>query len=213
MNPNREKIGWCDFTKVGELCYALRQAKRKEHVCPKCYAFEPHLHPERLEEPYQRKKPAKIFVCSMADLFGDFIPREWIEQVIQVAKDNPQHIFQFLTKNPKRYHEFDFPRNCWLGTTVNCQDDMYRLIDLSLTPSKNLIFVSFEPLYSEIQMTFYRPPDWIIIGAQTNPPNPPVQPRQEWIEKLISDARTIGARVFLKDNLDYPEKIKEFPAP
>ncbi len=235
MNPNKDKIGWCDFTwnpvvgcyhwkmgvcKVGERCYALRMAKRKEHICQKCYNFEPHLHPERLKDPYKRKKAVKIFVGSMTDLFGDFIPREWIEQVIQVAIDNPQHTFMFLTKNPKRYNEFIFPENCWLGVTVNCQADMYRISDLIDMPYPwhnlgNTLFVSFEPLYSDILfnneglLSFI---DWFIIGAQTNPT---LLPDKRWVHRLIKYAIEHDIPVFLKDNLGCIKKkfgnLEEFP--
>ncbi|WP_457753933.1 DUF5131 family protein [Thermococcus sp.] len=221
---NRTKIEWTDFTwnpvvgcynyisenacRVGKHCYARKIAKRQKHRCKKCYRFEPHIHPERLAEPYKLKKPSRIFVCSMGDLFGDWIPKEWIKLIIKVAEENPQHIFQFLTKNPKRYRKFKFPDNCWLGTTVNHYLDSYRAGYLTKLKGKNIKFISFEPLYSEIQV-LPENIDWIIIGAQTNPT---LQPKKEWVDSLITLARKIGAAVFLKNNLNYPRKIQEFPA-
>jgi len=77
--------------------------------------------------------------------------------------------------------------------------------------NQNIKFVSFEPLYGEIRMLFPDPDhvvDWIIIGAQTNPWKPPAN---EWVHSLIDQARSIGAAVFLKDNLRWFEKIQEFP--
>ncbi len=215
---NRTKIDWTDFSwnpivgclhhrsicAVGDACYARRIAKRFKHRCEKCYKFIPHMHEERLKDPYLLKKPSKIFVGSMTDMFSSFIPNEWIEAVIKVAEDNPQHIFQFLTKNPARYKEFSFPKNCWLGTTVNRNSEAERMFILS--ELKNIKFVSFEPLYEKINAL--PKVDWIIIGAQTNPP---LQPKKEWVDDLIRKARKIGAKIFLKDNLDYPLKIREFP--
>jgi protein gp37 len=147
----------------------------------------------------------------MADLFGDWVPAGWIQEVIKVAEKNPHHTFQFLTKNPSRYKEFKFPENCWLGTTVNSQSDVYRILQLVENADRNIKFVSFEPLYGEIRMLFPDPDhvvDWIIIGAQTNPWK---LPKPEWVRNLIDQARSIGAAVFLKDNLRWPEKIQEFP--
>jgi len=222
---NRTKIEWTDYTwnpivgcyhwadvcSVGNVCYARKQAKRHRQRCQLCYEFTPHMHPERLEEPYRVKKPSKIFVCSMGDLFGEWVPKYRIEEIIKVAEDNPQHIFQFLTKRPDRYEEFSFPENCWLGTTVNEQFEVFRILHLTESNNKNIKFVSFEPLKGEIRMLFPDPDhvvDWVIIGAQTNPYKPP---KPEWVRNLIQQARSIGAAVFLKDNLRWPVKIQEFP--
>jgi protein gp37 len=173
------------------------------------------MHHERLEEPYRIKKPSKIFVCSMGDLFGEWVPKDWIEEIIKVAEDNPQHVFQFLTKNPKRYWGFKFPKNCWLGTTITKQEELSRIYHLPRwrrIKKKPITFISFEPLQSEIDLSgtewALNYIDWIIIGAQTNPYKPP---KREWVQSLIEQARDAGASVFLKDNLRWKEKIQEFP--
>jgi len=137
---------------------------------------------------------------------------KWIEAIIQVAEDNPQHIFMFLTKNPARYRQFSFPENCWLGTTVTSYRDQHRILDLPRWEEngRTLNFVSFEPLLDEVCLGswVWGYIDWIIIGAQTNPYKPP---RPEWVSSLIEGARMAGVAVFLKDNLRWPEKIQEFP--
>lgn len=121
---NKTKIEWTDYSwspvvgcKNGcSYCYARRLNDRfgwlKDWTKPVFY-------PERLIEPSKVKKASKIFVCSMADLFGDWVKKSWIEQIIRVVIANQRHTFQFLTKNPKRYLEFAFPNNCWLGTTID----------------------------------------------------------------------------------------------
>lgn len=223
MNPT--KIEWCDYTwnpvtgclhwknpsicQVGKNCYGLKIAKRFPKNFPN--GFEPTFHQDRLIEPYILKKPSKIFTVSMGDLFGNWVPDDWINKVIKVTEDNSHHIFQFLTKNPARYKEFNFPRNCWLGITVNYQGDIYRIMELTKYNEKNILFVSFEPLYGEIQMFFpdrEHTIDWVIVGAQTNPYE---IPEKAWIKKLIRQARSIGAPVFLKDNLHWYKKIQEYP--
>lgn len=205
---HKTKIEWTDYT--------WNPVTGCKHGCPYCYArkisnrfygnFEPTFHPERLKEPYNLKKPSKIFVVSMGDLFGDWVPITWIKEVIKVAEQNPQHTFQFLTKNPFRYTNFNFPKNCWLGTTVNTKDDEKRIPELNSMSGINKTFISFEPLLGEINY----PPicSWIIIGAQTNPE---IQPKKEWVQKLIDEAWKRNIPVFLKDNLNWEEKIKQFP--
>ncbi len=218
---NRTKIEWCDWSWnpiTGCLhgcsyCYARRLAEgRLKNKYPN--GFQPTFWPERLDEPYQIKKPSKIFVCSMGDLFGDWVPRDWILRVLKVAEECPQHTFIFLTKNPIRLIEFNFPPNAWVGVTL----DRMQLVRWELLrdlESLTVRFISFEPLLcfdevSAAQIFFHqRPPEWVIVGGLTGPQA--VQPKHEWVETIISLAREAGTAVFLKDNLDYPEKIREFP--
>ena len=56
----------------------------------------------------------------MCDLFGDWVKGHQIRHIIYITTLYPQHRFLFLTKNPKRYREFEFPKNCWLGATIDC---------------------------------------------------------------------------------------------
>ena len=126
---NKTKIEYADYTwnpvtgclHECEYCYARKQAKRfssivgipngKIHDLPinftyKCkypYGFDPTFHRYRLDEPSQVKTPSTIFVCSMADLFGEWVPDEWIQKIFEACADAPQHRYLFLTKNPKRY--------------------------------------------------------------------------------------------------------------
>jgi protein gp37 len=169
--------------------------------------FKVSFHPERLHEPSQLKKPSKIFVCSMGELFDFKSKYGWIGLVFAVIKRNPQHIFIILTKRPDVLHQFSFPENVWLGVSV----DRTQLIDsiniLAETDAK-VKFVSFEPLLERITPAL-QGINWIIIGSQTGPR--PFQPKAEWVDLLIKEARKQDCAVFLKNNLDYPEKIQEFP--
>jgi hypothetical protein len=111
------------------------------HNCSYCYArdiaerfyqqgFVPTFLPERLAAPRNTQVPASaehdigyrnVFTCSMADLFGRWVPREWIDAVLVEVAGNPQWNFLFLTKFPQRLPEFMFPSNAWVGTTVDAQ--------------------------------------------------------------------------------------------
>lgn len=180
--------------------------------------FTPKFHSERINEIKKIKEPSKIFVGSSGDMFGDWVPKNWILSVLDVVKKFPQHTFQFLTKNPKRYREFKFPKNCWLGTTVDgterTSSNIVSLMAGRKTGVKdgqvynNIMFVSFEPLLHDFDGGFYGV-DWIIIGADSTlgAKRPPI----EWADNLIKEARKTGAAVFVKDNYSYPQKIKEFP--
>ena len=85
-----------------ELTKPYEKNGRKQ---PYPMAFLPTFHRYRLDEPKRWTKPRTIFVCSMADLFGDWAPGKWIRDVFDACAEAPQHRYLFLTKNPKRYIE------------------------------------------------------------------------------------------------------------
>ena len=95
---------------------------------PYPFGFMPTLHRYRLGIPDRWKKPRTIFVCSMADLFGDWVPDEWIAEVLAACANAPQHRYLFLTKNPKRYVELyakailPVGTNFWYGSTSTGPD-------------------------------------------------------------------------------------------
>ena len=216
MNGPNSPIGWTDFTwnpVTGCLnncpyCYARKLAngrlskyylKQQNFIDSLNYPFAPRLWPQRLLEPYKLKKPAKIFVCDMGELFGYWVPAKWIEKVLKVAQDNPRHSFQFLTKVPLRLKEFQFPDNCWCGTTITIDSEWPRIACL-LDADCVLRFVSFEPLHGLISAPL-RSMDWIIIGAETGNRKGKVVPQEEWIAHIIDQADYWRVPVFMKDNL------------
>jgi len=99
-----------------EYCWARRMARRFG------MDFSPRLHPERLR---RRFGPGTVvFVCDFGDLFGPWIPREWIEAVLSVVRGHPRTLFLLLTKNPGRYHEFaPLPSNALAGATIETDLD------------------------------------------------------------------------------------------
>lgn len=205
------KIEWTDMSwnpVTGCLtncsyCYARAISKRFGR------SFSPKLHVERLTQPMKTTKPKRIFVCSMADLFGTWVPFNWIDQVLEIAKQCPQHTFQFLTKYPKRYQDIDWPINCWVGATATNQ----LAADVANVSMKevnaDIRYVSCEPLFTNVRLNGAIRYDWVIIGACTG--RRVFQPPRKWVNDLTADARKMGAALFYKPNLQgYPE-IREFP--
>ncbi len=131
--------------------------------CPYCYArdltekhgrsFEPTFHAERLSMSTNTPLPTdedpgsrRVFTCSMGELFGDWVSEAWIQAVLNVVAEHPEWTFLFLTKNPKRYLEFDFPPNTWLGTTADTQKRMDAALDVFDHLEATVEFLSCEPL-------------------------------------------------------------------
>ena len=232
---SRTKIDWCDASwnpVTGclhdcQYCYARRIAERfsteqkykrpyepvlpvptrrvRTKPEPYPYGFKPTFHRYRLDEPQRWKKPRTIFVCSMADLFGDWVPDEWIEQVFKACEAAPQHRYLFLTKNPKRYRELQLkgklPKRHWYGTSVTRKDDR----DF-FAPDYNT-FVSIEPIlesFSDEKHAAYRQmvQPWVILGAETGNRKNKIVPKKEWITELVDYYSKFGyTKFFMKDSL------------
>lgn len=173
------------------------------------YGYDPTFYPHRLQEPDRVKKPAKIFVVDAGDLFGSWVPQTWIKNVLKVTEECGWHTFIFLTKNPDRMLEFEFPENAWAGASICSHRDTARIETLKKVKAK-VRFLSIEPLLGRVKANL-KGIQWIIIGAQTG--RNPVKPELSWIEDLITRADSLGIPVFLKHNLSPYCTIKrqDFP--
>ncbi len=174
--------------------------------------FSPTLHRYRLND-YIGKKGRNIFVCSMADLFGDWVPVSWIEEVFKACEKAPQHNYLFLTKNPARYVELinntDFftktKGNMWFGYSYTGKESKQWW-----NPDYN-IFVSVEPILEPIEVPRCK---WLIVGAETGRRKDKVIPEREWIEDIVNECRKAGIPLFMKSSLldIWGESlIQEFP--
>jgi protein gp37 len=124
------------------------------------------LHPERLDEPLRWKKPSRVFVVSMGDLFHEDVPTEYIFQVWERMRIAKQHVFKVLTKRPERmsdwveYHTWSWLEriplpNVWLGVSVENQDAANERIPLLLQTSAAVRFVSYEPALEPVDFAPY----------------------------------------------------------
>ncbi len=214
-------IGWCTATwNVIAGC---------KHSCPYCYCnrlskrFGKDFKKYEFREKYLKdlikskkiKDGDKIFVGSSGDMWGDWVPKDDIQQVLNICGliKNRNLIFQFLTKNPKRYSEFDIPKNCLKGVSIDTTKRMYDYIE-NVNYLSAIDFISFEPLLEKIIDIHlinanFKNLEWIIIGANSNKGEP--KPPDEWADKIIERARKYNIPVWVKDNYKYKEIIKQFP--
>lgn len=187
----------------------MQARKRKDGkivTAPYPYGFTPTLHRYRLDEPKKWTEPRTIFVCSMADLFGEWVPDSWIEDVFDACENAPQHRYLFLTKNPKRYIELTkkdkLPRQHWYGYSATREDQLWRFHHADECPCINL-FVSIEPILEPMRPGFstHTPADWVIIGAETGHRNGKVVPEKKWIDDILMECQYSGRPIFMKESL------------
>ena len=206
---NKSEIDWCDFSwnpVTGCLhdcpyCYAKNMARRFKDLYPN--GFSPDFREDRLQAPKDTPLPKngknKVFVCSMADLFGDWMPSTQIQTILDICKENPQWTYIFLTKNPKRYAEFSpYPDNFWMGATVDEQKRVKPTEIAFLGIEAKVKFVSVEPMLGKIEFKNIDIFNWVIIGPQTNPTK---QPDKENLISLLHQCWDNNIKVFSKDNL------------
>lgn len=206
-NPISGCLHGCDY------CYMRRMEKRFKDI------MKPAFHLNRLDDIKGLKKPSNIFVGSSGDMWGEWVDKDWINSVLSIIQNYPQHRFQFLTKNPSRYGEFSLPENGIYGTTIDGTEKtawnleiLFQKI-LWLPEYQPKIFVSFEPLLKPIPFHTVTKKfeflNWIIIGADSN--HGAEKPPLHWAGVLIALAKEYDIPVFVKDNYAYPERFKEMP--
>jgi protein gp37 len=209
-------------------CYAKKIA---EGLARSAYpqGFEHHYWREHvLSEPLREKTPGKIFVGSMADLFGHWVPEEQIRQILAVMEEAHWHTFQTLSKYPVRLPEFNpFPRNVWVGVSLPAGQLMSQeggkrallaYLGRMVQIKASIRFMSVEPLWFDAGTIFRQwvkqhgslPFEWVIIGAATNGPKT-YQPDPQWITNLVSVLDDQHIPVFFKGNLEWSPWREEFP--
>jgi hypothetical protein len=156
-----------------------------------------------------------VFTGSMADIFGRWVPEEWIHLVIERVQLNPQWNFLFLTKFPQRVHEFGkMPDNAWMGTTVDCQERVANAEKAFAKMGGGIKWLSVEPMLTPLKFSRLDLFDWIVIGgASPSAKTPRWVPPFDWVADLHAQAREAGCAVYHKDNLGMGDgiRLKEFP--
>lgn len=226
FNPTNEHISWaawswnpvtgclhgCDY------CYARELANKASYADAYPVGFTPLFHAERLDAPANTKVPkdaetdprrGRVFVCSMADLYGRWVPQDWIDQVHAACSANPQWDYLMLTKFPDRYVGLELPKTAWLGTSVDEQKRV-RIAEKAFAAiprdDVRVRWLSLEPLRADLRFTDLSMFDWVVIGSQTQTVQPTgvvpaFAPPFEWVARIVAQAREAGCKVYLKPNL------------
>lgn len=223
----------CDQISAGcDNCYALTMARRLKGMGSPAYqnegdprtsgpGFRLTLQPDRLDQPLRWKRPRVVFVNSMSDMFHKDVPEDYIAQVFDVMRRADQHVFQVLTKRPKRMRNVlrqlsvqgehvrwvnDHPvrhslrhnplPNVWLGTSVEDSRAEFRIEMLRQSPAR-VRFISAEPMIGPPSVGLdLRGIDWVIIGGESGARARPLE--LTWVRWWIYQAQEAGAKVFVK---------------
>jgi protein gp37 len=235
---DRSAIEWCDATwnpTTGcdrkspgcAKCYALELAPRLRAMGVPKYrrardggrasgpAFGVTLHPGELDRPRRWRRPRRIFVNSMSDLFHEEVPFEFVDRVFATMAACPRHTFQVLTKRPERmlaYCEQRYEQladeldalgavapapwpNVWLGVSVENRRWAWRADVLRDVPA-GVRFVSAEPLLGPLSSLDLAGIDWLIVGGESGPGRRSV--RVEWVRELRDMALAADVAFFFK---------------
>jgi protein gp37 len=192
----------CDKISAGcKYCYAEIMSKRLHAMGVEKYkdAFEVRMHPDALKIPYTWRSPKTVFVNSMSDLFHKDIPLDFIKQVFHVMNDNPQHVFQVLTKRSdlllKYNSELRWGHNIWMGTSVENQKVMHRIDDLRQTGAR-VKFLSCEPLIGPLPKMNLTGIDWVIVGGESGHKARPM--KEDWVLDILDQCKAADVKFFFK---------------
>ena len=195
MATQSSKIEWTESTwnpvrgctRVSEgcrFCYAERIAARfsgkgmayeglaKNTKAGPRWTQEVQIVRELLNEPLKWKKPRRIFVNSMSDLFHEKIELSYIQEVFAVMEKADRHQFQVLTKRAERLLELNsklpWPPNVWMGVSVEDERVIDRIDALRQTDA-HIKFLSLEPLLGALPNLELDGIDWVIVGGESGP--------------------------------------------
>jgi protein gp37 len=223
FNKTNANVDWAGYTwnpVTGcnhgcEFCYAREIANdlyRRQNQGGYVFNFKPAFHPGRLDAPCNTKpgegNNGRVFVCSMADLFGKWVPDEWITAVFNACMKAPDWEYMFLTKWPKRYAMLkDLPK-AYFGASIIKQVDVARVErDMMSFTTNGLKWISLEPMLEPITFSDLSWCDMVVIGAQTKTIQPSgvvpeFAPDMDWIVDVIVQCREFGVPYYLKPNLE-----------
>ena len=212
MMANGSSIEWTDAscnpvtgcTKISSgcaHCYAERMAKRLHGMGQTNYrnGFELTLQPHMLDVPLKWKRPRRIFVNSMSDLFHDDVPVEFILQLFETMNDADWHQYQVLTKRAERLLELDhllpWQPQTWMGVSVETQKYLPRVDCLRQTGAV-VKFLSLEPLLGPLRGLDLDGIDWVIGGGESGPGARPM--KETWVTDIQQQCIDVNVPFFFK---------------
>ena len=208
-------VAGCSIITAGcTHCYAMEMAKRLEAMGIEKYSGLTRKTGKRtvwngvvredreaLAIPYGWKKPRKIFVNSMSDLFHEGVSDKFILRVWSVMRETPRHNYQILTKRPERMASLvasqicDVLPNVWLGTSIENAEVVSRVDHLRQAPAA-IRFISFEPLIGSVGVVDLSGIHWAIVGGESGKSARPI--KEEWIDEIYGQCLTVGTAFFFK---------------
>jgi protein gp37 len=191
-------------TKISQgckFCYAEVMTRRLKAMGIEKYkdGFKVRMHPETLRIPYTWKSSKVVFVNSMSDLFHEDIPLGFIKQVFKVMNENPQHVFQVLTKRAQRlfelHKELKWTHNIWMGVSVEDKKVIERIDFLRKTGAK-VKFLSCEPLIGPLDSMNLKKIDWVIVGGESG--HNPRKMETDWVLDIQEQCAKANIAFFFK---------------
>lgn len=184
-----------------KFCYAEIMSRRLQAMGVDKYAdgFKIKTHENQLRIPYTWKHGKIVFVNSMSDLFHPQVPLHFIKKVFAVMNDNPQHVFQVLTKRSERLYEVQkelkWTHNIWMGVSVENEKVKDRIDFLRKTKAKTK-FLSCEPLIGPLPKLNLKKIDWVIVGGESgHNPRPMIS---DWVLDIQEQCKKAGTAFFFK---------------
>lgn len=210
----QSKIEWTELTwnpvtgctKISagcKFCYAEVMARRLKAMGVDKYrnGFNVTVHEDVLGEPFTWKRPKIVFVNSMSDLFHPDVPIEFIQRVFAVMNENPQHVFQVLTKRADLLLQYDkskllnWTHNIWMGVSVEDERVKDRIVALRKTKAR-VKFLSLEPLIGPLPNLDLKKIDWVIVGGESG--RRPRRMDVDWVLDIQEQCRHSGVAFFFK---------------
>jgi protein gp37 len=182
-------------------CYAATMAKRLHAMGNPRYknGFSVTLHYDLIDLPLKWKRPRRIFVNSMSDLFHNDVPFDFILDVFKTMEKASWHTFQILTKRSDRLAQIapylPWPKNVWQGVSVENEQVTYRIDDLRKVPS-HVRFLSIEPLLGPLDNLNLNGIHWVIVGGESGPGARPM--KEEWVRSLLAQCHQQHVAFFFK---------------
>ncbi len=184
-----------------KFCYAEIMSKRLKAMGVEKYKdnFKVRTHEDALKIPYTWKHSKVVFVNSMSDLFHKEITLEFIQKVFKVMNDNPQHVFQVLTKRAERllelHTELKWTHNIWMGVSVENAKEKHRIDDLRQINAR-VKFLSLEPLLAHLGEINLENIDWVIVGGESGHKPRPMD--ADWVLDIQEQCKEKSVAFFFK---------------
>jgi protein gp37 len=192
----------CNKISAGcKYCYAEVMARRLQAMGIEKYSggFSLAIHDDALSIPYTWKSPKVVFVNSMSDLFHKEIPLSFIQKVFYVMNDNPQHVFQILTKRgdvlSKYSKKLSWGHNIWMGVSVENEKVINRIDELKNCGAR-VKFLSCEPLIGPLPNLNLNGIDWVIVGGESGRKPRPMN--ADWVLDILDQCQKVNVKFFFK---------------